>query len=201
MAFVPVPDMALATINYLSDDGTFAVNRLFCGSTDPISAADLEEITEALYDLWVAQIMPTVTASWALIGITARAMNIAEGLEHEDTNSYPIEGSQDSAFASPLQVAYTVTLNTGLVGRSARGRVYGLGLGSDYLNDTTLTEIGQASLQSAWELVRLGMITAGHAINVVSFTEGGVPRAAGRPLPVLSLNVRFPLATQRRRLS
>jgi len=201
MAFIPTPGMALATINYLSDDGVFAVNRLYCGISTPATGASLTEVTEALYDVWVAQIMPTVIPQWSLISIIARDAQTAEGLEHEDTNSYPVAGTQDSVFGTPNQVSYTVTLNTGLVGRSARGRVYGVGLGSAYVDYTSLSTTGQTALQSAWELVRDAMITAGHAINVVSFQEGGVPRAAGRPLPCLSLQVRFPLATQRRRLA
>jgi len=186
---------------YQDEDGILAVNRLYCASTNPITTEDLTEITEALFDVWVAQIMPMVTPNWSLTGITARDMSEAEGLEHIDTNAYPVAGTQDSAFATPNQVSYTVTLNTGLVGRSARGRVYGVGLGTDYIDGQRLTDPAQATVQSAWFLVMDAMETAGHALQVVSFETGGVPRAEGRPLPVVSVNARFPLATQRRRLT
>lgn len=193
--------MAAASIFYQSNDATLAMNRLYCACAAVPTETDLTEITEALYDVWVAQVMPAATNSWNLLGISARALNEAEGIEHIDTNSYPVNGGVSEAVQNPNQVAYTVTLNTGLVGRSARGRVYGIGLPVNAQTGARLTDTGRATLQSVWELVHSAMETAGHAIQVVSFVEGGVPRDEGRALPVVSVNVRFPLATQRRRLS
>lgn len=201
MPFVPTPGIAQAIIQYQSNDGVEAINRLYCGATAVPTLVDLEEIGEALYNVLVAQIVPEMQGDWNISGIKVRAMNEAEGIEYVDVNSYPQWGTQGAGTALPSQVSYTVTLNTGLVGRSARGRVYGVGLPIGYQNGVRLTTPAQAALQPAWNLVRSAMVTAGHALNVVSFQEGGVVRAAGRPLPVVSVNVRFPLATMRRRLS
>jgi len=201
MAFIPVPDIAMATIEYLSNDGVIAINRLYCGNTDPQTVESLEEITDALYDVWAAQIMPLTSDSWQLNGIRARSMAEEEGLQFVDENTYPVAGGVSDSPAQGSQVSYTVTLQTGLVGRSARGRVYGVGLPTAAQNGVRLTDAARSARQSAWTLVRTAMETAGHAINVVSFFEDGVARTEGRPLPIVSTNVRFPLATQRRRLS
>ena len=201
MPFIPTPGIAQAIIQYQSNDGVVAINRLYCGATAVPTLIDLEEIGDALYDVFVAQILPVTQGDWNLSGISVRAMNEAEGIEFVDANAYPQWGTVDATIATPSQMSYTVTLNTGLVGRSARGRIYGVGLPVTYQNGVRLTTGGQGALQPAWNLVLSAMETAGHAINVVSFQEGGVVRAAGRPLPVVSLNVRFPLATMRRRLS
>ena len=201
MPFIPTPGMAMLTVNYLSNDGVVAINRLYCGVADPVTEEQLEEITEAAYDVWVAQVCPYMSNHWQMTGMVARALNEAEGLQHIDTNSYPVAGGVNDSISPPSQVSYTVTLNTGLVGRSARGRIYGVGLSPTMQNGVRLIDGARNDLQSGWNLVRSAMVAAGHALNVVSFEEGGVPRAAGRPLPVLSVNVRFPLATQRRRLS
>lgn len=201
MPFIPTPAIVSATLLYLHSTGVQAINRLYCGAADVPLESDLEETADALYDVWVAQIMPTVSNSWELTGIRVRAMNVAEGLEFEDTNTYPVVGGVTSTLPPANNVSYTVTLNTGLAGRSARGRVYGVGLDNAWHNGNRLTDSSQGVLQSAWELVLDAMETAGHAINVVSFFEADLPRAEGRPLPVVSLAVRFPLASQRRRLS
>lgn len=201
MPFVPTPDMAQASIFFQSDDGTVAENRLFCATAGLPTHDDLVEIGQALYDVFVAQVVLNMSAAWEMIGIRVRAMNEAEGLVWDDDNAYPVVGGAEETIATPAQVSYTVTLNTGLVGRSSRGRIYGIGLPMVYQNGVRLTDTGQGVLQSVWELVHEAMITAEHAINVVSFVEGGVPRAEGRALPVVSVNVRFPLATQRRRLT
>jgi len=201
MAFVSVPDVAMATLEYLSNDGVLAINRLYCGNLDPQTVLSLGEITDALYDVWVAQIMPLTSDSWQLSGIRARAMDVEEGLQFVDENTYPVAGGVSDSPAQGSQVSYTVTLQTGLVGRSARGRVYGVGLPTAAQNGVRLTDAARSARQSAWTLVRTAMETAEHALQVVSFFEDGVARAEGRALPVVSMNVRFPLATQRRRLS
>jgi hypothetical protein len=201
MPFVPTPGIAQASIFWLSNDNVVAENRIFCAVATVPTESDLEEIGDALYDVIVAQLIPNTSVSWKLTGIRVRAMNEAEGLVFDDTNSYPVDGGAADAVAPPSQVAYTVTLNTGLVGRSARGRIYGVGMPPVYQQGVRLTDAGQGALQSVWELIFDAMVTAGHSINVVSFIEGGVPRAEGRALPATSVSVRFPLATQRRRLS
>lgn len=201
MAFIPVPDCAMITLHWQSGLGTAAINRLFVFTPNPTTLEDLEEIGDAMYDVIVAQIIPATFPSWQLTGITVRDMSEAEGLEFEDENSYPVVGEQDGLAMTPQQVSYTITLSTGLVGRSARGRIYGVGLPLEYTNGNRLTDPAQAALQSRWNLVRTAMETAAHALQVVSFVEGGVPRTEGRALPVLSIQARFPLATQRRRLS
>jgi hypothetical protein len=201
MAFIPTDSMALATVFYQDSTNVVAQQRFFCGASSTPTSTDLEEIGEALYTVFVAQVLPQVHANWSMTGIYVRALNEEEGLNFVDTNSYPIQGGNDDALNSGNQVTYTATWNTGLVGRSARGRTYGVGLPPTFQNGVRLQDAGQAALQSCWELVLDAMTTAGHAINVVSFVDGGVPRAEGRALPALSVNVRFPLATQRRRLT
>lgn len=201
MAFIPVPDTIMATVFYQEETGVLAVQRFFAAATDPITLTDLEEVTDALYDVWVAQILENVQENWSLTGIRARSMSEAEGLEFDDENSYPIAGERTTGVNPANQVSYTVTWSTGLVGRSARGRTYGVGLPNDFHDGVRLTDTGQGLLQANWELVLSAMETAGHALQTVSFETGGVPRTEGRPLPILSGAVRFPLATQRRRLS
>lgn len=201
MAFVPVLDCAMATLFYQSNDGSIAINRLFVATPNPTTIADLTEVTDALYDWWNANLKGATQSDWSLAGIQARDMSEAEGLLYIDENTYPVAGASSETVQQPAQVAYTVTLNTGLVGRSARGRVYGVGLPVSYQQGNRLTDTARSNLQPIWNLLLSGLETAGHALQVVSFFEDGLPRAEGRALPVVSLNVRFPLATQRRRLS
>jgi len=201
MAFVPTPAMALATVFYQDINNVLAQQRFYCGATTVPTETDLEEIGEALYNVFVAQVVSQMHESWSMTGIYVRAMNEEEGLNFVDTNSYPVQGGNSDTLNPGNQVSYTVTWNTGLVGRSARGRTYGVGLPNSFHNGVRLVDAAQTALQSGWELVQEAMVTAGHAINVVSFVDGGVPRAEGRALPAVSVNVRFPLATQRRRLS
>lgn len=201
MAFIPTDSVVQSSLFYEGSGGAFAQNRFYFGASDPPVMTDLEEIDEALYNAFVANVLPDMSGFWQLNGITHRAMNEEEGLYLISPQDYPAQGGLGDAEMEAAQVSYTVTLNTGLIGRSARGRIYGVGLGNSFANGTRLTPTAQTDLQTNWNAVKSAMELAGHAFQVVSFFEGGVARTEGRPLPVLSMSVRFPLATQRRRLS
>ena len=200
MAFIPVDGVVQSTLFFQGQGGLFAQNRLYLAAATVPTSTDLDEIDDALYDVVVAQYCEVMSHFWAFQGMTHRAMNEEEGLQLISAQAYPIEGRISDSEQEAAQVCYTVTLNTGVIGRSARGRVYGVGMPNNYADGARLETGGQSNLQSAWELVLSAMETAGHAIQVVSFQEGGVFRSEGRPLSVLSVSVRFPIATQRRRL-
>jgi hypothetical protein len=182
-------------------DGTVAQNVLWCATTSVPTETDLDEIGTDLVTWVNAGYLSVVTDNWTLTDIVLRAMNEEEGLEVDFLDGLPANATSGLA-QTPNQVSYTTTLSTGIVGRSARGRIYGLGLPATYVeSNKRLTDAGQALLQSSIANMLDILATDGHALQVVSFTDGGVPRAEGRALPVLAMNVRFPLATQRRRLS
>lgn len=201
MAFIPTPNTVQSSLFFEGSGGLFAQNRFYFATLGVPTTTDLEEIDEALYNVIAAQLMARVSGYWQLNGMTHRAMNEAEGIQLVSAQTFPLVGTFAATEMEAAQVTYTVTLSSGLVGRSARGRIYGIGLWNQAADGNRLQTAAQADLQVAWSAVVNAMETAGHAMQIVSFAEGGVPRAAGRPLPVLSAAVRFPLATQRRRLS
>lgn len=201
MAFIPVPDCVQARAQYASSTGVVAENVLYFATSSVPTETDLTEIGDMLAawlrDAWALN----ATSNWEAVGINLRAMNEAEGIELAYNTGFPHVGG-DSSAPAPNNASYTVTLSTGLVGRSARGRVYGLALPNNaVINGNRLTDASRGVFQTHWDALRLSANDAAHGWQVVSFVEGGVPRSAGRALPVLSVNVRFPLATQRRRLS
>jgi hypothetical protein len=163
--------------------------------------ADLEAISEE-YGNWIDEALSeNLVNTWSVQQVALRAMNEAEGISFNDPTGYPKAGA-DGAAQAPLGSSYTVTLSTGLVGRSARGRIYGVGLSTPAIvNGNRVADAYRDGYQACWYAWLSRFDTAGYAPQVVSFVDAGVPRTEGRMLPILSVNVRFPLATQRRRLS
>lgn len=199
MAFIPVSDHCMVTMLYKSGDNTFAQNRYFVASSAAPGVEELEEITD-VFNTWDAELGNNLyTANWSLVSITARDMNTEEGSVFIDTDSLPHAGENPGG-ATPFQVSATVTWLTGLVGRSARGRTYQIGVPIEAALHNVLTSGYRASMAAAYDALRTGLEGAGHALAVVSFIEDGVPRVTGRALPVIGQQVPFPLATQRRRL-
>ena len=199
MAFIPTPNCILARLQWQRVTGVLAENRFYCATTSVPTATDLEEVGAAIQEWLTESIAPIVVDEWSAIGVICRAVNEEEGLEINYTTDFPVVG-EDSNPPAPNNVSYTTTWNTGLVGRSARGRSYGVGLPMTATQDgNRLTDVSQGEFQGRWANLLTILEAAGHAMQVVSFVEDGVPRTEGRKLPVLSALVRFPLATQRRR--
>lgn len=202
MAFIPVLNCVQARLIWQEDSGVVAQNVFWHATTGAPLMADLEAIGATWGEMMTESgLGPNTTNNWALSSVALRAMNEEEGISLNYTGGMPISGT-GAGYKLPDQVCYTVTWSTGLVGRSARGRTYVLGMAGEAVqNQNRLTDASQASFNNTWGVILEGFATEGHALQVVSFQEGGVPRAAGRMLPILSHQVRFPLATQRRRLS
>jgi hypothetical protein len=201
MAFIPVLNCVLARLQWQHSSGVVAENRFYCATVSAPTETDLSEIGADIVTFLLAGMSTYTTEDWTATQIVLRAMNEEEGLEMVYTTDLPINMANGAA-PTPLQVCYTVTFSTGLVGRSARGRAYGLGVPTTLIEDQKrLSATGQTDFQSAWATLKTTLEGDGHALQVVSFVDAGVPRTEGRALPVTAVNVRFPLATQRRRLS
>jgi hypothetical protein len=202
MAFIPVLNCIQARLIWQEDNGAVAQNVFWHATVSAPTLADMEAIGATWGELMTeAGLVPTITNNWALSSVAMRAMNEEEGAQLTYASGMPISGTSTET-AVPDQVAYTVTWSTGLSGRSARGRTYMLGLPiSAVENRNKLSVSARNNFNNAWGIVLDAFETEGHALQVVSFQEGGVPRSAGRKLPILSQNVRFPIATRRSRLS
>lgn len=201
MAFIPTPACVQARLLAQTAAGVVAENVFYCATTGVPTSTDLEAIGAAFSDFAQESYSVIMNTDWTMIGVQLRAMNEEEGLGMYYTDGFPEPGEAGGA-GGGHQVTYTITWATGLVGRSARGRSYGIGLPSTYIaSGSRLTDVGRTALQVVWNNLLLILNDAGHALQVVSFVEGGVPRTEGRKLPVLAANVRFPLATLRSRLT
>lgn len=201
MPFIPVPACVQARLNWAHDSGLSAQNVFYHATSGVPTEEDLTDIGGLWGELWTEHLVSSVAPQWNLLGVVLRAMNEEEGIEINFTAGFPIAGTNPNA-ALPNNVSYTVTWASGLVGRSARGRTYGVGLPQGTTaNDNRLNDLTRSGLQASWEGLRSGFASEGHALQIVSFIDGGVPRAEGRKLPALACNVRFPLATRRSRLS
>jgi hypothetical protein len=201
MPFIPVPNVVQARLDWAHDNGLVAENVFYHATTGVPTMSDLNDIGDLWGSLFAEALVTNTSPEWNLLSVTLRAMNEAEGIEINYSDGFPFAGTNPSS-AAPNNCSYTVTWGTGLVGRSARGRTYVIGMPINSIaQGNRLVDASQAAFQNSWDIVREGFATGGHAIQVVSFIEGGVPRAEGRALPALACAVRFPLATRRSRLT
>lgn len=201
MAFVPVPNTVQVTMVFHDADGIEAVNRYYCATESVPTETDLDDLATTFSDWWEEQLGPYTAPNWSLVAINLRAMNEEFGIEQVYTTGLPSAGSAADT-ALPNQVSYTITWLTGLVGRSFRGRTYGIGLRESAVaaGHKQLIPTAVSALHDRYDALRSALETAGHALQVVSYVTGGVPNDPAVTTAVIATRANFPLATQRRRL-
>jgi len=200
MAFIPVDNCLQLTLHWRSNEGVEAVNRFYIIYAVPPTSTDAETACQDFSDYFSEGFSDTITNNWSLNSIVARDMSEEEGFEVVFTGDLPKPGTS-VGLPTPYQVSATITWVTGFVGRAARGRTYIVGLPYSYVEDFSnrLSDAGRAALETVWTGL-LTVYSGSRNLNVVSFFDAGVPRTAGRPLPIVGGRCNFPLATQRRRL-
>jgi hypothetical protein len=72
-----------------------------------------------------------------------------------------------------------VSLRSGNTGRSARGRLYWLGLGEDHYAVNTMVAAARDDIVAAVEEMRSVLLGFGYQWSIVSYISGGAPRVGG----------------------
>lgn len=102
---------------------------------------------------------------------------------------------------SPNNVTIAVKHNTGLRGRSFRGRTFHVGLPADFIIGNEVTAAGRTTLTDRYSLlIDTSVITGGAELCVLSRRHNNAPRAAGVATPVTLITINPTLDSQRRRL-
>jgi hypothetical protein len=198
MAFIPVPDGALVTIEY-GNAGTNWSNTLWFtqsnfGNNEMIALADY---IEAWAD---TNIMPNLYSGWSRRVVSVYDMRDVTGLKIQQLNTPAVGGKTGDPAA--IQLALVVTFYTAARGRSGRGRNYVTGF---IEADVAITGISNPVVSSNIDTAYTNLIGGAGAINwtwsVVQFQENGSPLSAGVPRPIVSALVRNDtFGTQRRRV-
>ena len=170
------------------------------------TSADLTAIAGVLQTWWNGTLRPSVptTLSWQGADLTAMDSPGSPFLAYN--NSGTLAGSGVGGLYPP-QVTVCVSLRTGLSGRSYRGRLYFIGLGTgNVITGGLITQATATALANNFNTLRTAMVTAGYALCVLSLYSGKdsngkkIPRAAGIATPVTTIAVGLRVDTQRRRL-
>lgn len=201
MPFIPVPGVAQAEIRatYL---GIPMENVLhFTTGEDPATPQVLEDLAAQLASSWTANIMPHVNINYVLREIFVFDLSVQSGSMATDTT---VLGEAGALNTTPLpgNVAFCVSLRTGLRGRSFRGRVYLAGLGEPDTTGNVLDATLAGQLVTGIDDVRADLLSGGFQLVIVSRRNGGVDRTTGIATPVSAvLAVDNHVKTQRRRLT
>jgi hypothetical protein len=178
-------------------------NVLHVEGDKPFEAADIVTLRNVFNTWdgagWAAQRSSTVS----LTRIRTKALDSLNAPFEDYTLPTPRTGGQGGA-SLPTNATFCIKLGTGLTGRSARGRLYFVGL-----NANALVNTNQVGFVFAGALVTqinnlMTAITAANAnwhLVVTSFREAGAWRSEGKNFRVTSVAVvDYNVDSQRRRL-
>ena len=199
--FIPVPDCAHVTLEYMYLGIKGFTNGLDFKKGTPYAVEDLNAIVEGVQDAWDESVNGLFTSEISFIGCNARA------LDAEDAPSvlftFPTASSGVRSGGIPaLHTAMSVTLRTGLAGRSFRGRLFHAGLATvDLANKTTWETSAAAAVSAGYNTFISALETLSGGQNVViSRQQGGVTLAEGEATPTTQYVGRLPVATVRGRV-
>lgn len=199
MPFQPVPDTASFAIHY-DQSGQDVVNVLHVKDTLGWDADKLETVCE-LIEAWAdANLLPLLSNEFGLVRISARDLTTETSYVFEHAVSPPIGGGIAGP-AMPNNVAVTVSLRSGLAGRSNRGRNYVAGIAKSSVTQNTIDATLANGLTAAYTQLIEDVETPDRYLVIVSRVQNGVVLPVGTTVPVESaILVDRVVDSQRRRL-
>jgi len=200
MAFIPTPNGVKVEIEYLIS-GRLMYNILTVDVTEPVTEVLVDEVAGLVAGWAQADLGVLIALTAQINSVSATGMNAVETWSAVVTSGFPLNGDVNSPLL-PTSVAACVSLRTGFTGRSARGRLFLPGLTETQIAGNTIDPAWVNNITTAFEELRTILATnySGGGWSVTSFINAGVPRTAGRQLPITTVQVDSRVDTQRRRL-
>lgn len=199
MAFIPVPNVAQVELIF-SQGGQIVENVYHVLDPDGWDVGSLNLLCEDFLTWWQAQPRANTCQGVSLYLIKAKDLTSDGAAAVEYTTSLPVAGSGAVACLTN-SVTLAIKWNTGLAGRSYRGRTYHIGLYASMLatpntmNPATVTE-----LIDQYSALLTSFTDENQELVVVSRIHDGAPRVTGIATPIVSVSINPTIDNQRRRL-
>lgn len=208
--FIPVPNTAFIEMVY-SYAGSTIENTFHVQKSTPFTAAELRTLALA-FNAWDGTTAPTWasirTQNSILTTIKSRALDSAAAPIDIYVLPVPRAGAVSAGINLPGNVTFALTWQTGLAGRSQRGRLYFPGLNGFILQGTPNQNLVAASWANDCVtrmnnlISQISALGSGHKLVVTSYMSNGVWRAVGQNTIILNAAyANLAVDNQRRRLA
>lgn len=202
MPFVPAPNIAEVFVEHTFHGKPGLGWVLHYESTiNPWTVALLDDLGNMLRAWWVAEMQANVTNQVTLNRIRLRDITTANSAIYDYSTSLPVSGTLTGQ-AMPANVAFSIKKNSGLAGKSFRGRVFQFGFNEADVDGNNLGAGRANSYVAAWNEARLligGM--ADYGMVICSKFSQNAPRAVAVSTDVTSFSyANLQIDTQRDRL-
>lgn len=199
MAFIPVPDTAVAKIRGLWEGQKVENTLHFSLPVGSWDEAALTAAAAALGEWWVASVLPNLAAAYVVNSVFMQDLSSEDGLVVEDFS----EGGEDGGNAAggmPNNVSWVLKFVTGLAGRSFKGRNYLPGIPRNQVAGSYISVDWANAVKAAYGLLLTTVEDIG-VWTVVSRYHDLAPRVTGVATPINSVGYTdLVLDSRRRRL-
>jgi hypothetical protein len=200
MPFVPAPNIVKLEIR-ATKAGQKIENRLHINCFHTPTMADFSAIHSIVVTSVTSAWLPQLPGDVTLVSNFFQSLQEENGIQLEAPYSAGTIGTQ-AGQPGPNQNTICVSLRSGAAGRSARGRLYWLGLSEEQYTGNLIDASDLTAIVGAVDNLRAQLIAGGYHIMIVSYIHNGVPRPGGPVyFDVLSvLAVDNVIDSQRRRM-
>jgi hypothetical protein len=200
--FIPVPDAASVELIYVMN-GETCENVFYVKKGSPYSLADLQALRGTVNTWDAATWAPLRGAYASLVRIRTRARDTASSPAEDFALPTPRAGGQGGV-TLPNNATFSIKLVTGLAGRSFRGRLFMVGLTSNYYGADSdhMSILAGSNVLAALNNLLTVLAGAGHTLGVVSYRSNKVFRTVGLFTPALNWTIAdYNFDSMRRRLA
>ncbi len=178
MAFQRVPDTAIVETIYQQNSKIIEMT-FYAEFSGGYSQGDLNTLAANVDNRVGSSFLPIQTIDATYLRTEVRGLNSINDMAALNVINAGAGANTIEGF--PNQVTYAVQRNAGLTGRSARGRVFWIGLAKNDVgpNENFLNSIDAIAIVLAVENMRVSLDLSGWNAVIVSRVTGGAPRAEG----------------------
>lgn len=177
MPFVPTPNIVMVELR-CTMAGVPVENRFHVNVFHEPTPADLTNVANRVSTHVINDWIPNLPVALTIRSMHLRSLHNLNGIEADFPFPVPTNGSLVSPVL-PNNVTICVSIRSGASGRSARGRLYWLGLVEGDVTESTLSGTRGGLIVDAVQAMIDGLATDGFAWTIVSYQSGGVPRPGG----------------------
>jgi len=200
MAFIPVPNTAKVTLQWILSGQTIEITLSFTRGSG-WDTPGLALLAQDVKDWFTGAIRSLLTSNIVLVNVNATDQSSASGPSYD----LPVSsGGSGTAGGSPQSnnVTAAVKFITALRGRSFRGRNYWPSLSNSQVGSSIDVTSGfQAAVVAAYATLSSYLTISGGEHVVVSRFHNGAARGVGVTTPVTAYAMDSSIDSQRRRLS
>ena len=200
MAFVPAPNILMVEVRATKELQRIE-NRFHINCFHEPTLTDIQDVNALMVNQLGSLWAPNLPVDVTINSVFYRSLQDANAIQLEVPFSPGIQG-QDAGLPAANQNTICISLRTGAAGRSARGRLYWLGLSESQYSINTMEPASLPAIVGAVESLRAAIAASSRALTIVSYVANGVPRPGGPVYFVVTnvLAVDAILDSQRRRM-